>query len=76
LQYSDPDQNRLKSLSNASRQMTSLLWQQRIDVAICLLLQTSLIGTLQLMSGLDRPMPKPISSAATHVIPPPESTRS
>ena len=32
--------------------MTSLLWQRRIDVAICLLLQTSLIGGLQVLQSI------------------------
>ena len=32
--------------------MTSLLWERRMDVALCLLLQTSLIGGFQLLQTL------------------------
>ena len=35
--------------------MTSLLWQHRLDVAICLLLQTTLIGALQWIQHCDKP---------------------
>ncbi len=32
--------------------MPTLLWQRRIDVAICLLLQTSLISGLQVLQSI------------------------
>lgn len=35
--------------------MSSFLWQRKIDVAICLLLQMTLIGSFHLLSTLRSP---------------------
>ena len=45
--------------------MTSLLWQRRLDVAYCLLLQTVLIGGFQLLQALDQPSALPPHGSLT-----------
>ena len=46
------EQNLVKSHIYCSGLMPTLLWQRRIDVAICLLLQTSLISGLQVLQRI------------------------
>ena len=45
-------QNPVESHLYCSDRMPTLLWQRRIDVAICLLLQTSLITSLQVLQSI------------------------
>ena len=46
------EQNLVESHLYCSGLMPTLLWQRRIDVAICLLLQTTLISGLQVLQSI------------------------
>ena len=52
LKHCHIEQNLVKSHVYCSGLMPTLLWQRRIDVAICLLLQTSLITSLQVLQSI------------------------